>query len=105
MPFAVSVAGRPAQIGVMTGVAAPTNSVTLVDEMNDAVFYSLSNLIKEQPEFTPQALNALIIARNLERVGDHATNFIRRMQVLFPGSGLQNAARPGLPQVSPRRPL
>ena len=74
VPFAVSVAGRPAQIGVMTGVAAPTNSVTLVDEMNDAVFYSLSNLIKEQPEFTPQALNALIIARNLERVGDHATN-------------------------------
>ena len=45
-----------------------------VDEMNDAAFSSLSNLIKEQPTFTPQALNALIIARNLERVGDHATN-------------------------------
>lgn len=45
-----------------------------VDEMNDAAFYSLSNLIKEQPELTPQSLNALIIARNLERVGDHATN-------------------------------
>ena len=45
-----------------------------VDEMNDSAFYSLSTLIKEQPELTPQALNALIIARNLERVGDHATN-------------------------------
>jgi len=45
-----------------------------VDEMNDAAFYSLSTLIKEQPELTPQSLNALIIARNLERVGDHATN-------------------------------
>ena len=45
-----------------------------VDEMNDAAFYALSTLIKEQPEYTPQALNALIIARNLERVGDHATN-------------------------------
>jgi phosphate transport system protein len=45
-----------------------------VDEMNDAAFYSLSSLIKEQPELTPQSLNALIIARNLERVGDHATN-------------------------------
>jgi phosphate transport system protein len=42
--------------------------------MNDAAFYSLSTLIKEKPELTPQALNALIIARNLERVGDHATN-------------------------------
>src|SRR6267154_3538665 len=45
-----------------------------VDEMNDAAFYALSTLIKERPELTPQSLNALIIARNLERVGDHATN-------------------------------
>ncbi len=45
-----------------------------VDEMNDAAFYSLSALIKEKPELTPQSLNALIISRNLERVGDHATN-------------------------------
>jgi phosphate transport system protein len=45
-----------------------------VDEMNDAAFYALSSLIKEQPAQTPQALNALIISRNLERVGDHATN-------------------------------
>jgi phosphate transport system protein len=45
-----------------------------VDEMNDAAFYALSSLIKERPDLTPQSLNALIIARNLERVGDHATN-------------------------------
>ena len=45
-----------------------------VDEMNDGAFYALSNLIREQPELTPQSLNALIISRNLERVGDHATN-------------------------------
>jgi phosphate transport system protein len=45
-----------------------------VDEMNDAAFYALSSLIKERSELTPQSLNALIIARNLERVGDHATN-------------------------------
>ena len=45
-----------------------------VDEMNDAAFDTLSALIKEKPELTPQSLNALIIARNLERVGDHATN-------------------------------
>jgi phosphate transport system protein len=45
-----------------------------VDKLNDAAFFALSNLIKEQPHYTPQALNALMIARNLERVGDHATN-------------------------------
>ncbi len=45
-----------------------------VDEMNDAAYNALSALIREKPELTPQSLNALIIARNLERVGDHATN-------------------------------
>ena len=45
-----------------------------VDEMNDAAFYALSTLIKEKPELTPQSLSAMIIARNPERVGDHATN-------------------------------
>src|SRR5580658_10303647 len=45
-----------------------------VDKLNDTAFFALSNLIKEQPRFTPQALHALMIARNLERVGDHATN-------------------------------
>jgi phosphate transport system protein len=45
-----------------------------VDKLNDAAFFSLSNLIKEKPHATPQALHALMIARNLERVADHATN-------------------------------
>jgi phosphate transport system protein len=31
-------------------------------------------LIKQSPEFAVQAIDAIIIARNLERVGDHATN-------------------------------
>jgi phosphate transport system protein len=45
-----------------------------VDELNRDAFRSLGGLIKEKPELAPQALNALIISRNLERVGDHATN-------------------------------
>jgi phosphate transport system protein len=45
-----------------------------VDKINEGAYYSLSTLIKEQPALTSQALNALVIARNLERVGDHATN-------------------------------
>jgi phosphate transport system protein len=45
-----------------------------VDEMNRDAFRSLGSLIKVKPELAPQALNALIISRNLERVGDHATN-------------------------------
>lgn len=45
-----------------------------VDELNRAIFRTLTECIKEQPAHTQQALNVLLIARNLERVGDHATN-------------------------------
>jgi phosphate transport system protein len=45
-----------------------------VDQKNRDAFRSLSTLIVERPEMAPQALHALIISRNLERVGDHATN-------------------------------
>jgi phosphate transport system protein len=45
-----------------------------VDKMNETAYYALSTLIKEQSGVTAQALNALVISRNLERVGDHATN-------------------------------
>jgi phosphate transport system protein len=45
-----------------------------VDDMNRAAYRALTGVIQSRPEVTPQALAALIISRNLERVGDHATN-------------------------------
>jgi len=45
-----------------------------VDAMNSAAFKSLSALIEHNPDVTAQALSALIICKNLERIGDHATN-------------------------------
>jgi phosphate transport system protein len=45
-----------------------------VDQLNETAYFALTDLIKKQPGQTAQALNAIIIARNLERVGDHATN-------------------------------
>ena len=46
----------------------------LVDDLNRAAFQSLRNLIAERPDATQQALSSLIIAKNMERIGDHATN-------------------------------
>ena len=69
-----------------------------VDEMNDAAFYSLSSLIKEKPELTPQSLNALIISRNLERVGDHATNIAEDVIFWVRGSDVRHGA--GLDQTA-----
>ena len=45
-----------------------------VDAMNHAALDSLGGAIARNPAATKQALAALIISRNLERVGDHATN-------------------------------
>src|ERR1700742_4995596 len=45
-----------------------------VDKLNETIHYALLNVMKEQPQHTPQALDALVIARSLERVADHATN-------------------------------
>ncbi len=63
-----------------------------VDDMNRDAFRSLGNLIKEQPELTPQALNALIISRNLERVGDHATNIAEDVIFWVRGSDVRHNA-------------
>jgi phosphate transport system protein len=45
-----------------------------VDRLNDQAYFTLLNVMKTQPQFAPQALNALMISRSLERVADHATN-------------------------------
>ncbi len=45
-----------------------------VDEMNRDAYHSLGKYIQDRPDCVSQALNALVISRNLERVGDHATN-------------------------------
>jgi phosphate transport system protein len=45
-----------------------------VDKLNETAYYALSNLMRDHPGNAPQALNALMIARSLERVADHATN-------------------------------
>ena len=63
-----------------------------VDEMNSAAFKSLSTLIGQRPEMTPQALNALIISRNLERVGDHATNIAEDVIFWVRGADVRHGA-------------
>lgn len=45
-----------------------------VDAMNRAAYNALTQVMEEQCHNAPQALNALMISRSLERVADHATN-------------------------------
>jgi phosphate transport system protein len=45
-----------------------------VDAMNRTAYRALTKVMEEQSHLAPQALNALMISRSLERVADHATN-------------------------------
>ena len=45
-----------------------------VDAMNRAAYKALTKVMAEESHLAPQALNALMISRNLERVADHSTN-------------------------------
>jgi phosphate transport system protein len=46
----------------------------VVDRMNDEAYMAMVNVMHSHPDMTQQALDVLLIARNLERVADHATN-------------------------------
>jgi phosphate transport system protein len=45
-----------------------------IDRMNRVGYRELMKVMEQRPEASLQALNAVVIARNLERIADHATN-------------------------------
>jgi phosphate transport system protein len=93
---------RKALQAFIEGDAEMAQSVLLlddqVDDMNRDAFRSLGNLIKEKPELAPQALNALIISRNLERVGDHATNIAEDVIFWVRGADVRHHNSAGVEQ-------
>ncbi|MGC1783934.1 MAG: phosphate signaling complex protein PhoU [Acidobacteriaceae bacterium] len=63
---------------LLEGDAAMAQSVLAmddqVDQINREVHQAMVGVIQQHPEWTEQALNTIIISRNLERIADHATN-------------------------------
>ena len=45
-----------------------------IDRMNHRAHADLLKLIEEQPQFTQQAMKGILVAKNLERIADHASN-------------------------------
>ena len=56
-----------------------------VDDMNRAVQADLMDLLQREPGSSLQALNAILISRNLERAGDHATNIAETVYYMIEG--------------------
>ena len=78
MATAVSAMVRRALESFVEGKAELAQAVLemdhVVDRMRDEAFIMLVRKMNEEPQATQQALDALLVARNLERVADHATN-------------------------------
>ena len=61
-----------------------------VDTMNRAAYKALTKLMEEKSHIAPQALNARMICRALERVADHATNIAEDVIFWIEGSDVRH---------------
>jgi phosphate transport system protein len=64
----------------------------VVDDLYNALFRALLTHMMENPHTITAATHLLFIAKNLERIGDHATNIAE--MVYFAATGHQMAERP-----------
>lgn len=69
---------RTAILSLLEGDARIADSVREMDDeidrMNRRASADLLKLIQEQPKCSQQAMNGILIAKNLERIADHASN-------------------------------
>ncbi len=61
-----------------------------MDERNAAVQADLMDVMEQQPEVSTQALTAILVARNLERSADHATNIAEDVIFWLRGSDVRH---------------
>ena len=61
-----------------------------VDDMNRSVQSELVEVMQQHPVVSTQALNAIIVSRNLERTADHATNIAEDVIFWVRGSDVRH---------------
>ncbi len=63
-----------------------------VDRLRDAVYNDLLVTMQRDPGMVPAAVDLIFIARNLERIGDHATNIAEDVIFLVKGLDVRHHA-------------
>lgn len=64
-----------------------------VDAYKNKIFRQVLDFIKVKPECIEQGLNLILIARNLERIGDHATNIAEDVIFAISGEDVRHSSR------------
>ncbi len=80
----------------LTAAKAVWNGDDEVDELYHSVFRELLATMRETPEQVKTATQMVFIAKNLERVGDHATNIAEALHFLMTGEQLDEDRPKGL---------
>ena len=63
-----------------------------IDRMNRLAHADLLKLIEEKPNFTQQAMKGILIAKNLERIADHASNIATDVIFWVRGADVRHAS-------------
>jgi phosphate transport system protein len=64
-----------------------------VDGLKNKIFRDVLEHVKTQPTLIEQGLCLILIARNLERIGDHATNIAEDIIFAISGEDIRHSAR------------
>ncbi len=63
-----------------------------VDDLRDAIYKELVSFMQNDPRSIPQGLNLVFVARNLERIADHATNVAEDVLFMVQGVDVRHHA-------------
>jgi len=63
-----------------------------VDALRDAVYAKMLEAMQRDPGLVPPAVDLIFVARNLERIGDHATNIAEDVVFLLRGVDVRHHA-------------
>ena len=63
-----------------------------VDDLRDGVYEELIALMQRDPSMVPPAVHLMFVARNLERIADHATNIAEDVIFLVRGLDVRHHA-------------
>ena len=64
-----------------------------VDEFKSKIFRECVSIMKAKPETIDQGLALILIARNLERMGDHATNIAEDVIYVITAKDIRHGAK------------
>ena len=66
-----------------------------VDDLRDAIYTELVGFMERDPSTVSRALDLIFVARNLERIADHATNIAEDVLFFIQGVEVRHHAEEG----------